>query len=56
MRKYWKRYGTISIPITNDVKEFIKMKKELQKPYLTKYSLLLVQDLWQAHYQVLLII
>ena len=29
------------------------MEKKLQKVYLTYYSLLIVQDLWQAHYQIL---
>ena len=32
------------------------MEKKLQKTYLTNYNLLIAQDLWQAHYQVLLII
>ena len=32
------------------------MKKKLQKIYLTYYSLLIAQDLWQAHYQILSII
>ena len=32
------------------------MEEKLQKPYPTDYNLLIVQDLWQAHYQVLLII
>ena len=32
------------------------MKKKLQKIYLTYYNLFMVQDLWQAHYQVLSII
>ena len=32
------------------------MKKKLQKIYLTFYSLLIEQDLWQAHNQILLII
>ena len=26
------------------------------KPYFTDYNLLIAQDLWQAHYQILLII
>ena len=42
----------------------IKMEQKLQKPYLIticiriymNYSLLITQDLWQAHYQILLII
>ena len=29
------------------------MEKKLQKIYLTYYILLIVQDLWQAHYQIL---
>ena len=32
------------------------MKKKLQKLYLTFYNLLIAQDLWQAHYQILSII
>ena len=32
------------------------MEKKLQKIYLTYYNLLIAQDLWQAHYQILLII
>ena len=32
------------------------MEKKLQTPYLTHYHLLIVQDLWEAHYQILLII
>ena len=30
------------------------MEKKLQKPYLTDYNLLIVQNLWQAHSQILL--
>ena len=32
------------------------MGQKLQKMYLTYYNLLIVQDLWQAHYQILSII
>ena len=32
------------------------MEKKIQKIYLTYYSLLIVQDLWRAHYQILSII
>ena len=32
------------------------MEKKLQKIYPTDYNLLIVQDLWQAHNQILLII
>ena len=34
----------------------IKMEKKLQKIYLTYYNLLIAQGLWQAHYQISLII
>ena len=29
------------------------MENKLQKIYLTYYNLLIAQDLWQAHYQIL---
>ena len=32
------------------------MGKHSQKPYLTDYNLLTVQDFWQPHYQIFLII
>ena len=32
------------------------MEKKLQRIYLTYYNLLIAQDLWQAHYQILSII
>ena len=32
------------------------MEKELQNAYPTDYNLIIVQDLWQAHHQILLII
>ena len=34
----------------------MKIKKKLQKVYPVYHSLLIVQDLWQVHYQSLLII
>ena len=37
-------------------KGLIKMEKKLQKIHLTYYNVLIVQDLWQAQYQILLII
>ena len=33
-----------------------KLEKKLPKIYFTYYNLLTVQDLWQAHYQILSII
>ena len=38
------------------LQELMKMEQKLQKIYLTYYNLLIAQDLWQAHYQVLSII
>ena len=32
------------------------MEKKLRRPHFTDYNLLIVQDLWHAHYQILLII
>ena len=32
------------------------MDKKLQKTFLTDYYFLVAQDLWQTHYQILLII
>ena len=32
------------------------MEKKLLKPYPTNYNFLIAEDLWQAHYQILLII
>ena len=32
------------------------MEKKLQKIYPTNYNLLIAQDLWEAHYQILSII
>ena len=31
----------------------IKIEQKLQKVYLIYYNLLIAQDLWQAHYQIL---
>ena len=36
------------------LKELVKMKKKLQKSYPANYNLLVVQDLWRAHYKILL--
>ena len=32
------------------------MEKKLKQPYVTNYKLLIAQNLWQAHDQILLII
>ena len=38
------------------LQELIKMENKLQKIHLIYYNLLIAQDLWQAHYQILSII
>ena len=38
------------------LQELVKMEKKLQKPYPTDYNLLIVQNLWQVRYKILLII
>ena len=38
------------------MRQLIKVEMKLQKIYLTYYDLLIVRDLWQAHYQILSII
>ena len=50
------KYKSFLIPIEKEVKVLIKMvMKELQL-YLTKKNLLIAQDLYQVHYQMLFII
>ena len=41
--------------MTNEVKWIDKNEKKIQKQHLKNYNLLIAQDLWQAHYQFLLI-
>ena len=43
------KYKIISLPTTKEAQALVKMVK-LKKPYLTNLSLLIAQDLWQAHY------
>ena len=45
-----------SVSIERKLQELVKMEKILQKSYLTECNLLIAQNLWQAHYQILLII
>ena len=46
------KYITFTVPIEKKLKELIKMEKKLLKIYLTYYSLLIAQDVWQPHYQI----
>ena len=41
---------TFSVPIQKEAKKLVRMERKLQKSYLADYNLLIVQDLWQAHY------
>ena len=49
------KYITFTVPIEKEVTKIDKNGK-VRKIYLTHYSLLIAQDLWQAHYQILSII
>ena len=51
-RKHGKKIAFL-VQKKKKLQELIKMEKKLQKIYLTYYNLLTVQDLWQAHYQIL---
>ena len=53
LRENTKKCITFSVPIQ---KELIKKEKKLQKPYPKDCNLLKTQELWQAHYIILLII
>ena len=45
-----------SIKKKKNLKQLIKMEKKLQKIYHTYYVFLIVQNLWQAHLKILLIV
>ena len=47
---------TFSVPMEKEVTIIHEMGKKSQKLYHTDYNLLIPQDLWQAHCQILLII
>ena len=49
-------YITFTVPKENKLQELVETEKKLQNIYLTYCNLLIVQDLWQAHYQILSII
>ena len=50
------KYITFTVLIEKKVTRIDKNGKKIQKIYLTNYNLLIAQDLWQAHYQILLTI
>ena len=49
-------YITLTVLIEKNLYGLIKKEKKFKKPYLTDYNLLIEQDLWEAHYQILLTI
>ena len=51
-----KKYITASVSIRQQITRIDKKMEKMQKQYPTDYILLIVQDLWQTYYQVLLII
>ena len=51
-----KKYITASVSIQQQITRIDKKMEKMQKQYPTDYILLIVQDLWQTYYQILLII
>ena len=51
-----KKYITLHLQWKKKLQELMKMVKKLQNTYLRYYNLLIVQSLWQVHYQILSII
>ena len=51
-----KKYITASVSIRQQITSIDKKMEKMQKQYPTDYILLIVQDLWQTYYQILLII
>ena len=50
------KYIAITVPLENEVTRSNRNGEKSQEIYLTYYILLIVQDLWPAHYQILSII
>ena len=50
------KYITSTVPMEKEVTGIYKNREELQKIYLTYCNLLIAEDLWKAHYQILSII
>ena len=47
------KYITSTVPMEKEVTGIYKNREELQKIYLTYCNLLIAEDLWKAHYQIL---
>ena len=61
LRGNTEKYKTFLVPVEELLQEFqlqelVRMEKNLQKLYFIDHNLLIAQDLWQGHYQNLLII
>ena len=56
LRVNTEKYITFLFQYWKKLQELIKIKKKLQKQYPTGCNLLMVQDIWQPHYQVFLMI
>ena len=50
------KYITFTVPIEKKVTRINKNGEEVTKVYPTYYNLLISQDLWQVHYQILSLI
>ena len=47
------KYITFTVPIEKEVTKIDKNGEEITNVYLIYYNLLIVQHLWQVHYQIL---
>ena len=52
LRKNNEKYITFSVPIKKEFTRINKKERKSQKPYITDNNLLIVQDSWQAQYQI----
>ena len=55
-RKIFWKIINFSVPIEKEVTRTDEKEKKSQELHPTDYNLLIAQDLWQAHYQILYII
>ena len=55
-KKYWKIHVLSSFNRKISYKNWEKWRRNYKKPHHTDYNLLILQDLWQSHYKILLMI
>ena len=53
LRENTEKYINVTVPIEKEVTRININGEKLQKIYPSYYNLLIAQDLWQAHYQIL---